>query len=143
MTQEIPIDIADVGLFRRRDSTMDPPESMFDYAPRQDDLFNVSRNAYFRNLERQRLGNMVTMRSSVFAIWVTVGYFELETIQAEDESTGDMVNIEVLGAEFEDDLGRQSRNRGFFIFDRSIPVAFEPGRNHNIEKAIRVSSYIE
>ena len=134
---------ADVGLFRRRDSTMDPPESMFDYAPRQDDLFNVSRNAYFRNLERQRLGNMVTMRSSVFAIWVTVGYFELETIQAEDESTGDMVNIEVLGAEFEDDLGRQSRNRGFFIFDRSIPVAFEPGRNHNIEKAIRVSSYIE
>ena len=131
---------ADVGLFRR--GTMDDP--IFDYAPEATDTFqNADRNAYYRNHVRQRLGNLVTMRSSVFAIWITVGYFEVVNRQAEDVDTTSPELLNFIDDEIKNINGDPIRNRGFFIFDRSIPVAFEPGRNHNIDKAIRISSYIE
>ena len=66
----------------------------------------------------------------VFAVWVTVGYFEV------DENG-------LVGAEIGADTGDVQRNRGFFMFDRSIPMAFEPGKNHNIEKGILVETIIE
>ena len=36
------------------------------------------RNPYFYYQPMTRLGNLVTNRSNVFAIWITVGYFEVE-----------------------------------------------------------------
>ncbi|MDB4380516.1 hypothetical protein N9Z70_03915 [Mariniblastus sp.] len=93
-------------------------------------IYNADRNAYFRNLQRQRLGNLVTTKSSVFAVWVTVGYFEV------DENG-------LIGAEIGADTGDVKRNRGFFMFDRSIPMAFEPGKNHNIENGVLVETIIE
>ncbi len=92
--------------------------------------FNSDRSAYFRNAQRQRLGNLVTTRSSVFAVWITVAYFEVDDVGR-------------VGAEIGSDTGEIVRNRGFYIFDRSIPVGFEPGKNHNIERAILVQSIIE
>ncbi|MFT5302384.1 MAG: hypothetical protein ACI814_003199, partial [Mariniblastus sp.] len=91
---------------------------------------DADRSAYFRNAQRQRLGNLVTTKSSVFAIWVTVAYFEV------DENG-------LVGAEIGADTGEIERNRGFYIFDRSIPMGFEPGKNHNIERGILVQSMIE
>ena len=34
-------------------------------------------NSYFRYQGLQRRANLVTTRSNVFAIWITVGYFEI------------------------------------------------------------------
>jgi len=48
-----------------------------------------------------------------------------------------------VGVEVGRDTGGAIRNRGFYLFDRSIPVAYEPGKNHNIERAILVQSIIE
>ena len=76
------------------------------------------------------MGNMVTTRSSVFAIWITVGYFQVDQFGR-------------LGAEIADESGGVVRNRGFYIVDRSIPVAFEPGKNHNVDNAVLVRSIIE
>ena len=56
----------------------------------------------------------------------------------EVDSDGEVTDNE-LGA----DSGEIQRYRGFFVLDRSIPVAFEPGKNHNVERAIRVSSFLE
>ncbi len=95
-----------------------------------------STDAYFQNAMRQRLGNLATTRSSVFAIWITVGYFEVD-------ENGDLMDVASGGVEIGADTGGATRNRGFFIFDRSIPVAYEPGKNHNIERAILVQSIIE
>ncbi len=92
--------------------------------------YNSDRSAYFRNAQRQRLGNLVTNKSSVFAIWITVAYFEV------DEKG-------LVGAEIGSDTGEITRNRGFYVYDRSIPVAFEPGKNHNVERGILVQSIIE
>ena len=98
---------------------------------------NTNRNSYFRNGLRQRLGGVATNRSSVFAIWVTVGYFEWdsENNQLRDLASG--------GVEYGTETGTVQRSRGFFMFDRSIPMAYEPGENHNIERGILLQSLIE
>jgi hypothetical protein len=109
---------------------------LFDFAPTDNNVLlsmDANRSAYFRYAMRQRLGNLVTERSSVFAIWITVGFFECT-------SDGTLLGVErELGVED----GTVKRHRGFFIFDRSIPVAFEPGKNHNIDQAILVRRIIE
>jgi hypothetical protein len=35
------------------------------------------------------------------------------------------------------------RHRSFFIIDRSIPVAFERGRNHNVDRTILLRKVLE
>ena len=97
---------------------------------------NSLRNAAFRNGLRTRLGNMVTTKSSLFAGWITVGYFQVNEDDELAMSNG-------AGIEIGADRGEQDRNRAFFIFDRSIPVAYEPGKNHNVDKAIRVKTIID
>ena len=68
-----------------------------------------------------QMENLVTVRSNVFAVWITVGYFN---------SSGNEVSpIE--------------RNRGFYIVDRSIPVAYERGKDHNVRDAILLRRIIQ
>jgi hypothetical protein len=103
------------------------------------DFFNSNfdqRAAYFRNDMRQRLGNLVTTRSSVFAIWITVGYFETD-------AKGDLKLNKGRGVEAGSQAGDVYRSRGFFLLDRSIPVSFEPGKNHNVDRAVLLKSFIE
>ncbi len=123
----------DSGLFRRLGSPTAvgvPP--LFDLIPAMQLPFqNTDRNAYFRHQGRQRLGNLVTTRSSVFAVWITIGYFEVD-------ATGAVTQNEVG-----EDYGDVRRHRAFFIYDRSVPVAFEPGVDHNVENGILVESFIE
>ena len=92
---------------------------------------NATRNAYFRYQPLQRLANLVTTRSNVFAIWITVGFFEF------DVSKG------TLGAELGSTTGDVRRHRAFYIVDRSIPVAFQRGKNHNVDQAILLRRFIE
>ena len=39
---------------------------------------NQDRNSYFRYHGLARLSNLVSNNSNVFAVWITVGYFEVE-----------------------------------------------------------------
>ena len=47
------------------------------------------------------------------------------------------------GRQLGSDTGEISRQRAFYIVDRSIPVAFEPGENHNVDKSILLRRMIE
>ena len=91
---------------------------------------DIAGTSYFRNEFRQRLTSLTTTRSSVFSIWITIGYFEID-----DQGR--------IGLEVGNDTGETKRDRAFFMVDRSIPVAFEPGRNHNVEKTILTRTIIE
>lgn len=95
------------------------------------DFNDADRNAYFKEHSRFRLGNLLTTRSNVYAVWITLGYFEIDPATQQ------------LGQELGADTGNIIRNRSFHIIDRSIPVGFEPGENHNVDKAILVERYIE
>ena len=66
-----------------------------------------------------RLANTATVRSNVYAVWITVR-----------EITGD-------------DPDTIRLHRGFAIVDRSVPVAHEPGRDHNVRDALVLRRVIE
>ncbi len=100
---------------------------------------NASRNPYFRYEGLQRLGNLVTTRSNVYAIWITVGYFEVEACGVDAAHPDGYA----LGRELGTDTGEIERHRAFYIFDRSIPVGFERGKDHNVEKAVLLKRFIE
>ncbi len=86
----------------------------------------------------QRLSNLVTTRSNVYAIWITMGLFEVNI-----ENNGSGVFVERLGQEAGRETGNVKRHRAFYIVDRSIPVAFQPGENHNVDQAILLRRIIE
>jgi len=96
---------------------------------------NSDRNPYFSYQALQRLPNLVTCRSNVYALWLTIGYFEVEGVNAAGQP--------ILGQEVGLDTGTVKRHRAFYIIDRSIPVAFEPGQNHNVDKCVLVRRFIE
>jgi hypothetical protein len=41
------------------------------------------------------------------------------------------------------DTGEIRRHRAFYIYDRSIPVAFERGQNHNVHRGLLLQRIIE
>jgi hypothetical protein len=107
---------------------------------------NTNRNPYFRYQRYQKLGNLVTTRSNVFAVWITVGYFEVDpytgggNTQVFDAAHPDGYT---LGQEVGLDSGNVVRHRAFYIIDRSIPVGFLPGSRLNTDECILVKRMIE
>ncbi|MEO1991249.1 MAG: hypothetical protein ABGW78_04890, partial [Pirellulales bacterium] len=86
---------------------------------------NTDRNPYFRYSTITQLADRVTTRSNVFAVWVTIGFFE----ENADQSVVEITPVKRL--------------RGFYLFDRSIPVAYQQGRDNNIRDAILLRRIIE
>ncbi len=125
---------------------------------------NTNRNPYFRYLELTRLGNLVTQQSNVYAVWITVGYFEVRAVKlgtnASDSDRPDILTDPndtnraqkfaaiypdgyQLGPEMGSDTGEVKRHRAFFLIDRSIPVGFQRGNDLNVEDAVLLKRYIE
>ncbi|MEM9185192.1 MAG: hypothetical protein AAGB00_01700 [Planctomycetota bacterium] len=106
-----------------------------------------------------RLSNLTTTRSGVFAVWITVGFFEVSPAPAFVD--GDLNGVDdnrfysretynrvypdgyQLGRELGADTGNTNRYRGFWMIDRTRPVAFRPGENVNAERAILLQRRIE
>ncbi len=129
------------------------------FSARRDDPYSdTNRNPYMMYEPMSRLGNLVTDRSGVFAVWITVGYFEVEKAPdwntnengVQDRMGGD-INLYnrvypdgyMLGKEVGSDTGDVKRARGFYIIDRTQPVGFKPGEDLNVEKMIRLRRRIE
>jgi len=118
---------------------------------------NANRNAHFRYQPMTRMANLTTTRSNVYAVWVTVGFFEVEEVdlwgnlnttqQARygTKAVYDKVYPDgyQFGKEAGSDTGNLHRLREFAIVDRTIPVAFEPGVNHNVDRAIPLRRRLE
>ena len=85
------------------------------------------RSAVHQQLPITRLSNLATDQSNVFAVWITVGLFEV------DESTL------TVGNEVGADMGRSKRYRSFHIIDRSIPVMYQPGKMNNADETVLLS----
>ena len=76
----------------------------------------------------------------MYGVWITVGYFEVEPASTIDAARPDGYQF---GAEIGIDQGQIKRHRGFYMVDRSIPVAFEPGENHNVDKTVILRRYVD
>ena len=66
-----------------------------------------------------RLANTATTRSNVYGVWITVR----ESVANDPDSI--------------------RLHRAFYVFDRSIPVAFEPGQDHNVWDAVLLRRIIQ
>jgi hypothetical protein len=126
------------------------------------DRHNSSKlNAAFRYQPMTRLGSLATTRSNVYAVWVTIGFFEVEEANRDrfDElhPVGGGFTLAMQTALFnkvypdgyqlakEDgvETGDIRRLRGFYMIDRTLPAGFEPGVDHNVENVIRLRRRIE
>jgi hypothetical protein len=150
-------------------STQDPRQmTQRDAAPlfsesRSQAFSDTNRNPYMMYQPMSRLGSLVTNRSGCFAVWITVGYFEVEPAPTADPTKPDWGNKPLydhfggdinlynrvypdgymLGKELGSETGDVKRPRGFYIIDRTEEVGFKPGEDLNVEKAIRLKRRIE
>jgi hypothetical protein len=90
----------------------------------------ADKNAFTDKHPVSRLSNLTTGRSNVFAVYITLGFFEY------DPTTGD------LGQEAGADRGETKRYKAFYVIDRSKPVGFQVGQDHNVEKTILIRRYL-
>jgi hypothetical protein len=102
---------------------------------------DYNRNPYFCYQAIQKVGNVFSNHSNVFAVWITEGYFEVSPWPVPDPA-GHPDGWQ-LGQELGSDTGDIVRHRSFYIFDRSIPVCFIRGQDINHGKAILLNRFIE
>ena len=117
------------------------------FAPNGLACMDFNRNPYFRYQALQKLGNVFSNHSNVFAIWLTVGYFEALPASNPNatDANGNLIYPDgyQLGQELGSDSGNIVRHRSFYIFDRSIPVGFIRGRDINHDKAVLLKRFTE
>jgi hypothetical protein len=119
------------------------------------------RNPAFRYKTLERMANLTTTRSNVYAVWITVGYFEVSRAsvkpwindlalqygwtQTQLQQFMRQIYLDgyELGQELGSDTGEIERHRGFYIIDRSIPVGFQRGQDLNAEKAFLLKRVID
>lgn len=85
------------------------------------------RHPYFRTEWLQKVMNLTTVRSHQYAVWVTVGFFEVVR-----EGNAQMVNVDPtlaldeLGPEIGKAAGQNVRHRAFYVIDRTRATGFDP-----------------
>lgn len=131
---------SEVGLLRR-DPAPSPPQSNRPLFHLPTDA-NVPANPATRLHAMNRLFNLTTNQANSFAVWITLGKFEVEYNSAYVGSP-QIPDGYTLGAELGFEDGTQQRHRSFFIIDRTKPVAYETGKNHNAAECILLRRVLE
>jgi len=134
-----PLFEVDDGLAFVMNNQKPPPVGSPDQFPLA--CMDFNRNPYFRYQAMQKLGSVSSNHSNVFAIWITVGYFEV-TPNPKGIDPGHPDGWQ-LGQELGSETGDIVRHRAFYIFDRSIPVGFIRGKDINHQKAVLLNRFIE
>jgi hypothetical protein len=137
----VPAATVSYPLFEYPGSTAPGPYNWIETSVAVDDQY---RNPYFAYKAMRRLDNLLTTRSNVYAVWITLGYFEVSPAPSNDPQRAvKYPDGWVLGQEVGADTGDIKRHRAFYMYDRSIPVGFERGENHNVQKGILLERFIE
>jgi len=105
-------------------------------------LFESDRNHPYRRFELlSKIYNNVTVRSNCFAVWLTVGYFEVTGFVGPDDRLGRPSGMPILGPELGRADGQHVRHRFFAVVDRSL---FEPwllSKNIDVKEIVGKKEY--
>ena len=90
---------------------------------KQQDFFltNNRQHPYYRTELLQKVMNLTTVRTHQFAVWITVGFFEVT-----HTGTPELGIADILGAELGVAAGNNVRYRSFFVIDRTRATGFNP-----------------
>jgi hypothetical protein len=100
---------------------------------------------YFRTEMLQKAMNLTTVRTHQFAVWITIGFFEVKR-------EGDLLMIQqgnpvlafdILGPELGATTGQTARYRGFFIVDRLKLYGFDDKTPGSFRPAVVYRQMIE
>jgi len=92
---------------------------------------SMDRSVVHDQLGQTRLANVMTDQSNVYAVWITVGFFEVDA------------ETMTVGRELGSDRGATERSKGFFIIDRSVPVMYRRGEQNNALDTVLLSRISE
>jgi hypothetical protein len=101
-------------------------------------LDNSEQHPYYRSEWLQKMMNLSTVRTHQYAVWVTVGFFEVTT--AGDAATG---TYDVIGREVGTLKGKDFRHRAFFIVDRLKLGGFDPRSPGQYQDAVLYRKIIQ
>jgi hypothetical protein len=102
------------------------------------------QSPYFRLEWMQRMLNLTTERTHQYAVWITVGFFEVTQpgnpalAQTNPSAAYDRLGLELGSLE-----GSSIRYRGFFIVDRTRATGFSPTNPGDFQKLVLYRKLIE
>jgi hypothetical protein len=98
-------------------------------AANTDPLLDLRQSPQFRTEWLSKMMNLTTVRTHQYAVWVTVGYFEVVN-PGNPQLAGDanrfQMAVDELGPEVGAAQGKNVRHRAFFILDRTRATGFNP-----------------
>jgi hypothetical protein len=98
---------------------------------------DARQHPYWRSEQIQRIMNLTTPRTHQYAVWVTIGFFEVKR-------QGDLgmfaynpsLAFDILGPEIGAANGKNTRYRGFYLVDRLRLTGFNPSSASGFRQAI-------
>ena len=96
------------------------------------------QHPYFRTEMLQKLMNLTTVRTHQFAVWITIGFFEVLKSGSAALGTPDY-----LGGEIGLAAGKNIRYRSFFLLDRTRATGFDPSEPGDFRDVVTYRRRIE
>ncbi len=95
------------------------------------------QHPYWRSEQLQKIMNLTTPRTHQYAVWITIGFFEVKR-------QGDLgmfaynpvLAFDILGPEIGAANGKNTRYRGFYLIDRLQLTGFNPSSPGGFRQAI-------
>jgi hypothetical protein len=102
------------------------------------------QHPYFRTELLQKAMNLTTVRTHQYAVWITIGFFEVKRKGDLGEySTSPALAFDILGPEVGASTGQTTRYRGFFVVDRLQLTGFDPNTPGAFRPAVLYRQDIE
>jgi len=108
---------------------------------------DYKQHPYFRTEMLQKAMNLTTVRTHQFAVWITVGFFEVkregDLLMLQQPSVSPVLAFDLLGPELGATTGQTTRYRGFFIVDRLKLYGFDDKTPGSFRPAVVYRQMIE
>ncbi len=109
---------------------------------------DTRQHPYFRTEWLQRVMNLTTVRTHQYAVWITVGFFEITRAGNPQMAFSTnplevLLSTDILGLELNLSSGRSVRHRGFFLVDRTKAIGFNPTLTGNFRDCVVYRQIIE
>jgi hypothetical protein len=102
---------------------------------------DLRQHPYWRTEQLQRVMNLTTVRSHQYAVWITIGFFEVSRqgdlgMYSLDPTVDNSIAFDILGPEIGAANGKTTRFRGFFLVDRLKLTGFDPAASSAFRSAV-------